>query len=301
MVQDEHGGEAHFYRLFAHLSQNSKMQTIAALEREDFAFRLISLPNPYHPEGLDGIGIPAINHDVHLVHVTRGEVEFCLKDGRSVVGKPDCVVAIPPYQFYTCRQKVRKELEMINVHFKITWGERWTFQDIWEFPLLFRPERLSAHVKALRTYGELWRRMDVPFPRRWRAAFGVHELVNTYASKYARPLEKPVTDVAMLETRRMIEDSVIESFVAGSIASRTGLSIAQLNRRFRRAFGLPPKEYWQRCLLRLAMAKLLEPGVSIKEASDALGFSDQFYFSRWFRRMQGTSPRGFRLRTESLP
>lgn len=271
------------------------MRAISGLKNDAFVFRLISLPNPRHPAGLHGKTPPRINHDLHLVHVTKGDVEFQFKNGGTAVGLPDCVVAIPSYQLYECHQRMRGEIEMLNIHFQIMWNGGQNFQDAWEFPLVFRPKKLEEQVKALRRHTKTWNNEELPLLRKWQAAHGAHELVNFYAQEYARPLREPQTDISMLEARQRIEDSVLKPFHAHRIARETGLSVPQFNRRFRNAFGMSAKQYWQHCVLRLATAKLLEKGGSVKETAYALGFSDPYYFSRWFRRMQGMPPREFRL------
>ena len=74
---------------------------------------------------------------------------------------------------------------------------------------------------------------------------------------------------------------------------------AYLTRAFKEAFGVSPGRYVLD--LRISSARKLleeEPTMEIKEIAAELGYSDQCYFSRAFRRMVGMSPleyRGTRL------
>ena len=51
--------------------------------------------------------------------------------------------------------------------------------------------------------------------------------------------------------------------------------------------------YFTRLKIRAAVA-LLEQGVSVREASDALGFVSQNYFCTVFTRIMGKSPKNFK-------
>lgn len=67
-----------------------------------------------------------------------------------------------------------------------------------------------------------------------------------------------------------------------------------LQRRFRAEVGKPLGRYIDDCLTLRAETELLDPTLSIGDVSDRLGFCDQFYFSRKFKKAHGISPRVFR-------
>lgn len=79
-----------------------------------------------------------------------------------------------------------------------------------------------------------------------------------------------------------------------------GLSVSQCNRRFRLSFGVSPKAYWQRHRLALAQAMLASTGDSVTEIAGRLGFSDIYYFSRWFGQQAGVTPTAFRRRHRAM-
>lgn len=49
-----------------------------------------------------------------------------------------------------------------------------------------------------------------------------------------------------------------------------------------------------------AKRDLIYTSLTINQLADSLGFADPAYFSRFFRRMTGLSPRDFRRREPSL-
>ena len=78
------------------------------------------------------------------------------------------------------------------------------------------------------------------------------------------------------------------------LAKKIGRSEAQMLRIFRREFGTSPIAFVLERKLEQAMVLLQDTELSVKEIAAKLGFSDEFYFSRMFRKKCGHSPREFR-------
>jgi AraC-like DNA-binding protein len=78
------------------------------------------------------------------------------------------------------------------------------------------------------------------------------------------------------------------------IARRVGISPSHLVRLFHENLGRSPMRYLTELRVRYARGLLLRSDLSIKEIAFMVGFRDQLYFSRVFRREAGASPRAFR-------
>lgn len=78
------------------------------------------------------------------------------------------------------------------------------------------------------------------------------------------------------------------------LAHAAGLGREGFSRIFRREVGLSPQEHLHRRLVQRAAGLLLD-GKKVKETAEALGFSTEFAFSRFFRARTGVPPRNFRL------
>jgi len=63
---------------------------------------------------------------------------------------------------------------------------------------------------------------------------------------------------------------------------------------FSRSIGLSPKDYLNRRLNQEAVNWIINSDLKIKEVAERLRFSDEFYFSRFFRRQNGISPQDYR-------
>lgn len=78
------------------------------------------------------------------------------------------------------------------------------------------------------------------------------------------------------------------------LAMLVGMNRNKFSADFHRVFGIPPKQYI--CNRRIGQAKimLLNTDLSIKEIGYAIGYDNEFFFSRLFKKYTGMSPSVFR-------
>ncbi len=69
---------------------------------------------------------------------------------------------------------------------------------------------------------------------------------------------------------------------------------SSLTKKFKRDMGFTPKYYLQKQVMEKGKELLLCSTLSIKEIAYQLGFKDEFYFSRFFKKNQGVSPLYYR-------
>ena len=73
-----------------------------------------------------------------------------------------------------------------------------------------------------------------------------------------------------------------------------GLSATTFRRRWAAVVASPPARYLQELRMCEACRLLAETGMRVREVAAAVGFEDEFYFSRRFRLSTGFSPRDYR-------
>jgi len=95
--------------------------------------------------------------------------------------------------------------------------------------------------------------------------------------------------------RRSMEPGLLPPAPA-EMARRVGLQKDYLNRLVRRSTGLTLGQWRAREML-VSCERELAKGGPIGETALALGFSDANYFSRWFRKQTGMTPRTWQSRT----
>lgn len=93
---------------------------------------------------------------------------------------------------------------------------------------------------------------------------------------------------------RLVESHYREHLSVDDLAHRTGLSSVHLNNLCRQLTGQTALQIIHQRLLLEAKRNLIYTTMNISQLADHLGFSDPAYFSRFFRRLSGTSPQAFR-------
>ncbi len=77
-----------------------------------------------------------------------------------------------------------------------------------------------------------------------------------------------------------------------SVAEQMGYQVDYLNRVFKQATGQTLREYRDALVLTKA-SRLLREKIMVKDVCQELGFLDQNYFARWFKRQTGRQPRAY--------
>ncbi len=78
------------------------------------------------------------------------------------------------------------------------------------------------------------------------------------------------------------------------LADRCLVTRDTLSRGFSRDFGIPLKRYISKTLASNAEKLLRDPSLKIGQVAQRLQFTDEYYFSRFFKKMTGTTPSEFR-------
>jgi AraC-like DNA-binding protein len=111
-----------------------------------------------------------------------------------------------------------------------------------------------------------------------------------------RPLlnRQVVITPAMNLAQQYLEGDLHLTIRPADVASKVGLPYSTFRRQFLQHFGLCPSQFRQLCRIRTSCTLLEHSDISQSEIADSLGFSDQFVYSKLFKRMIGVSPREYR-------
>ena len=97
-----------------------------------------------------------------------------------------------------------------------------------------------------------------------------------------------------------IRANLSASLKTGDVSAGIFCSPSCLNEHFKRDVGVTVAKYIDDLLMFEARRRLASENESVGETSNALGYCDQFYFSRCFTKKFGMSPRDYKkLRSES--
>lgn len=102
------------------------------------------------------------------------------------------------------------------------------------------------------------------------------------------------THPAVIEAVRLLAQETAEPWTMATLAGRVGLSDAYLSRLFCEQMGMPPIAYLNQQRMEQATNLLLHTTHTIGHIAQDVGFADQNYFARSFKRYYGLSPTAYR-------
>lgn len=106
-------------------------------------------------------------------------------------------------------------------------------------------------------------------------------------------------DPRLAQAMRFIRAEALRGIRVADVLRQVPMSRTLLERKFRAAFGRSPYETIQDVRSRHAESMLRSTDLPIAEVAERCGFLTAEYFSAWFKKRTGTSPRGFREMTDS--
>ena len=127
----------------------------------------------------------------------------------------------------------------------------------------------------------------------------LHALIQSFIGDfpYKLPLEENES-LRLLERYGKIWKYVLDhppgAIQVGDLAELYPGRRETFTRHFTRDTGIPPKEYLRKNLLRKACELLGANDLLIKEIAEKLGFTNEYYFSRFFRKHLGVPPLTYR-------
>ena len=84
------------------------------------------------------------------------------------------------------------------------------------------------------------------------------------------------------------------------LAARAGTDRDSFSRGFRQAVGMSPKSYLIQTRINHARMLLLRTGMTAREIAREVGYHDEFFFYRLFRKRVGMTPTGYRELNNAL-
>ncbi len=104
-----------------------------------------------------------------------------------------------------------------------------------------------------------------------------------------------IADSRYVYAKKFIKDNIMSNVKTSEVAASVHLSIKQLNRLFFKYEGKSVFDYVREKRCGVAKKLLLDEKLTVSQISEMLGFSDEFYFNRFFKRNTGFPPHRFRV------
>ncbi len=262
-----------------------------AMIASSWTFQLVSIPYSAHAVAERFADAPQWSSDLHLVHTVEGSGLLHL-DGNPLETNPDVVIVVPPFRHARWEKRSGHAWRMINIHVHIFDPDGQPLHEHSPLPTSFCPPDLDLVHRRLEGWHDDW--CSGVAVRQACAAASAVALVGEYLARFGRIDDRRETDQVMQQAGELLRRSANQPFQGGELAQALGLSVSQLNRRFRASYGQSPKRYWAAHRLGCAQAMLTSTRYPVQHIAQELQFSDAYYFSRWFKSQSGLSPNAFR-------
>ena len=251
------------------------------------------LDPPLSPEHVRRLARPHRTSHYFVLFVEKGTVRYSvdLQDVPATAGK---VLFVRPHQV-----RVPPLTRLDAEYFKITFDESWFARlprfyqfwlDPWEEHLITLPERTRKRLATLfHLLRETFKSVDDSGDLMISYLNTVmSELESVYlAEAHQRGTSRNVQ--SFLRFRAFVEENFMRQPMVSEAAQSLAMSVSALYSLVKELSGLSPKEYFNRRVAVEAERLVFYSGMSVKELAAHLGFEDESYFSRFFRKQTGRS------------
>ncbi|HEY5584401.1 MAG TPA: AraC family transcriptional regulator [Ruminiclostridium sp.] len=220
---------------------------------------------------LDGEGV--VKNDNHSLQLTGGNVYL---------------IPLQSTYSYACDKYIKK----FYIHFL---AEILPGHDIFEF--LPRATSLPLdNMNEAKLFDRIGsRRMDDLFFCKGLFLEVVSMFMTSFTDKLCKQME---TFYKYHSLYKYIDEYCHAGMTVEQIACHAGVSHTRLSSMFKNDTGIPLKKYLCQRIVQKAKEMLLLSELSVKEIAYKLGFTDEFYFSRFFKKYEGISPKLYRNKNQ---
>lgn len=231
-----------------------------------------------------------------LIYCVEGQGEISIKGNVQSI-RADHFFIIPAGMAHAYRSDEHNPWSIYWIHFAGSKSE--AFARFADQPLPIERNKTSRINDRIDLFSEIFRNLDRGF------ALETLEYVNqclphllasfTHLSQFRLVKESGEKDPVAQSINFMLE-SLTKKLKLDEIATETGLSASHYSRLFQNRTGHSPIDYFIQLKIQRACRLLDNSGWMIADVSREMGFDDQFYFSRVFRKVMGMSPADYRKR-----
>ncbi|MDD5704400.1 MAG: AraC family transcriptional regulator [Kiritimatiellae bacterium] len=224
-------------------------------------------------------------HSIQFVY--GGLARLIHEEGQTTVLRPGHAYWIPPTPLVrVCRHRYK----VFYLTFRCELIEGVDMFAEW-------PERRPIHLGCWDMAGlrREWRQIPISL----NAGLRLQGMLAQWAATYFPGLDRIIAQHREIHARfervlDLIDARLSASLRIGDLAKAHGTSVSTFSHAFERSLGLSPKAYLNRRLNREACRLVVNTDERIKTIAGQLRFADEYYFCRFFTKMNGIPPATYR-------
>lgn len=235
------------------------------------------------------------HHELFLVvggkgYVTVENKKHYVKTGMLFYFKPDIIHIIEP--------NLEKPIKFLSVHFSFVhvnyYDNKWTLTEE-TGALKFNPmQELKDYYSILSTFRKLVETWDIKLPSyEFVCKTILQQLIFEIRDTLKRNTANYAVTIKVKKIIKYMNENINSVITLNCLSKLVDLSPAYLSRIFKESTGYSVIEFFNKMKIDKAKELISGGDKKIKEVSQSLGFKDEFYFSRLFKKIEGVSPKEF--------
>jgi AraC-like DNA-binding protein len=216
--------------------------------------------------------------------------KYPIKKGTLIYIKPD----IP----YAIEADAKAPFDCWTVHFSFTGvgfiDGKW---EIWQGPAILSRHHVRDLKNAYSVEEQFQKLVDCWYEKlpgyEFIAKTMLQQLLILIEQNIKRASDNYATSLKVERTIQYMHENIERKITLAELSDLVQMSQAYLSKTFKEATGYTVIEYFNKLKIDRAKELLIEGSRRIKEVSEELGFVDEFYFSRVFKKVEGVSPSEF--------
>jgi AraC-like DNA-binding protein len=231
----------------------------------------------------------------HIIYITRGKGVF-ETEGKSYEVSPGSVFFLLP--------GVKHRYKPV---FECGWHEYWVgfqgknFSKLMEMGLLSRERVFSEaglHDSIIAAFNMIIDEVKTQAPLfQLKVCAGILSLIAEILTRDRRKDQVSNYQRIVEKAKSFMEAHISDVIDLPGISEQIGISTSRFNEIFKTYTSMTPYQYYMQLKIKKAADMLEQKSASIKEVAYSLGFEDQYYFSRFFKKKTGVAPSAWRKLT----
>jgi AraC-like DNA-binding protein len=245
-----------------------------------------------HPAIFRSVAEGRVLPQFHIIYITKGKGVF-EADRKTHTVLPGSVFFLLP--------GVKHRYKPV---FETGWHEYWVgfqgknFSKLQEEGVLSREYTFSEaglHDSMIATFNMIIEEVKTQAPLfQLKACAGILSLVAEILTRNRRKDQINNYQKIVEKAKYFMEENIFSAINLSSISRQIGISTSRFNEIFKTYTSMTPYQYYIQLKIRKAADLLEHKDASIKEVAYSLGFEDQYYFSRFFKKKTGVAPSSWR-------
>jgi AraC-like DNA-binding protein len=227
-----------------------------------------------------------------LLYCVDGRGHYQTDEGSFVLNAQQFVI-LPPGKFHMYQADIHDPWTIYWIHFS---GEKLHDLNKWlHTERYIVPTSIEYDKQIIELWSEIYYALENGYSDNNLAYANLclyRFLTFFLCSHVNNPMETKEDPVAASISH--MKSQISKTLTVEELASRLGYSSSHYSSMFRDKTGSSPLDYFIRLKLHYACQLLSQTDLSIQTISEKIGYEDQFYFSRLFKKIHGKSPRNYR-------